>query len=86
MNRTAIPYLVYMTDHVDEALSLAEYLNQHGVFAVQDECEVSCPLEEDGKASLIKTLYSSWTQFWEYSDKGLWGLPCYTKPGCGHHG
>ena len=77
--RTTVSYLVVQTQHVDEAVSLAEYLNQHGVCAVPEGEEVTCPLPSVSVAEKISQLQESWQMFWEHSDKGLFGLPIYRK-------
>lgn len=86
MQRTAIPSLVYDTDHADEALSLSEYFNQHGIFAVVEDRKVFIPVEREEILGACSRLYQGWCDFWNYSDKGLWGLPIYEKTVCSHHG
>ena len=70
------------TDSADEALSLAEYLNQHGVLAVREGAEmVTCPMDDPAQAAVVYGLHRGWKRFWQYSDSGLFGgLPVYYKP------
>lgn len=77
--RTTINYVVVQTQHTDEAISLAEYLNQHGICAVPEGQEVTCPMVDPSVAEKIYQLQLSWEMFWEHSDKGLFGLPIYRK-------
>ena len=76
---TTVSYVVVQTQHVDEAVSLAEYLNQHGICAVPEGEEVTCPLVDLSVSEKIYQLQQSWEMFWEHSDKGLFGLPVYRK-------
>lgn len=73
-------YLALMVDNSDEAVSLAEYLNQHGIFARSDHNEVCCPIVDPGQSVDIYACYQTWTRYWEHSDRGLFGLPLYQKP------
>lgn len=73
-------------ESADHAVSLAEYLNQHGVLAFKDTNDsVVVPVEyatEDQageKERVIAQLTATWKMFWEHSDKGLFGLPIYVK-------
>ena len=87
MQRTAIPSLVYEVDHRDEAFSLSEYFNQHGHFAIveAEERRVVLPVDKPESVEAVGRLYLGWCDFWEHSDRGLWGLPIYNKTGCSHH-
>ena len=86
-NGIRVHYHTEPVDSVDQAVSLAEYLNQHGYLAYKDDTEqmVVVPVEsltEDNcadKERLIHMLRSTWELFWEHSDKGLFGLPIYTR-------
>ncbi len=79
-------YYAQPVDSVDEAVSLAEYLNQHGVLAYKSEGDhgVDIPMECGSSAEVadktaaVHTLVSTWRMFWEHSDKGLFGLPIYS--------
>ena len=75
-----ISYLAIPVDSADEAESLANYLNEHGVCAFQQSInEVNCPLEDDEVRMRVDTLKQTWSWFWEHSDCGLLGLACYMK-------
>ena len=78
-NATEVLYLTLVVDNSDEALSLAEYLNQHGFFAQQsDTNEITCPMEDPASAAVIHDLRKTWRLFWDHSDSGLFGLPIST--------
>lgn len=74
-----ISYHTIQTDHVDEADSLAFYLNEHGVCAAAHADAVECPVPDRETFDKIEVLKSTWGMFWETSDSGLFGLPCYIK-------
>ena len=70
----------------DQAVSLTEYLNQHGLLAFQEAADavmvtMECPTEEAApqQERLCHMLVTTWQMFWEHSDRGLFGLPIYTK-------
>lgn len=73
-------------ESVDQAVSLAEYLNQHGVLAFKEANDavivpMECPTEAEAAVQerICHMLVSTWQMFWEHSDKGLFGLPIYVK-------
>lgn len=73
-------------DSADQAVSLVEYLNQHGLLAFKEADDaVMIPMEcvnENSAADQERVLFmviSCWHMFWEHSDKGLFGLPIYVK-------
>lgn len=73
-------YMTIPTESADQAVSLTEYLNQHGVMAAREGAEmVTCPLEDPAKATELYRLHQGWRRFWEHSDSGLFGLPVYHK-------
>ena len=73
-------YITLPTENADQAISLTEYLNQHGIMAAREGAEmVTCPMDRPEIASDIYNLHRSWKRFWEYSDSGLWGLPLFIK-------
>lgn len=74
-----ITYHTIQTDHVDEAASLAFYLNEHGVCAQQVEDTVELPIPDVDTFATVETLKKTWALFWENSDSGLFGLPMYIK-------
>jgi hypothetical protein len=74
-----ISYHVIQTDHVDEAASLAFYLNEHGVCAQQVEDTVELPMLDVDVFTTVEALKQTWALFWENSDSGLFGLPMYIK-------
>lgn len=89
MSRSGIEifYLTLPVDNADQALSLSEYLNQHGVCAAPEGNDaVTCPMDEPEKVAVIHTLRKMWALYWEHSDAGLFGLPVLLKqgecPGC----
>lgn len=85
-----ILYLTIPVEHADQAISLAEYLNQHGVCASPDGSDaVLCPIESAERAVVIDNLRATWALYWSHSDSGLFGLPMLIKtsgegcPQCG---
>ena len=74
-----VTYHTIQTDHVDEAASLAFYLNEHGVCAQQVNDTVELPLPDVEAFTKVETLKATWALFWENSDSGLFGLPMYIK-------
>lgn len=73
-------------ESADQAVSLTEYLNQHGMLAFKEANDavmvpMECPTVEAAQAAekLCWMLVSCWQMFWEHSDKGLFGLPIYVK-------
>lgn len=80
---TDVFYITLPVNHRDEAVSLAEYLNQHGVCAHIDGVDaVIAALTNPDDAAVVVNLKTSWLRYWEHSDSGLFGLPMYTKPPC----
>jgi hypothetical protein len=78
-------YLVWAQPDANQAESLANYLTRHGVEAVAAENEVTCPVEHLSAAAHAFALRSHWRLFWRYSEKELYGMPCYHKPACVDH-
>lgn len=74
-----ISYHTIQTEHVDEAASLAFYLNEHGVCAQQVGDAVELPVPDAATFEAVELLKRSWAMFWETSDSGLFGLPLYVK-------
>jgi hypothetical protein len=73
-------------ESADQAISLAEYLSQHGVLAFKEADDavmvaMECPNEDVAaqKERMVHMLVSTWHLFWEHSDRGLFGLPIYVK-------
>ncbi len=73
-------------ESADQAVSLTEYLNQHGLLAYKesDDCVIvamECPTEDEAaqRERICHMLVTTWQMFWEHSDKGLFGLPIYTR-------
>lgn len=81
MERVDISYLVIPVDNADEALSLSNYLNEHGVCAgVTKDNEVNIPLEHGSESmATVELLKKTWRMFWNFSDSGLLGIQCYVK-------
>lgn len=81
-----ISYHTIQTDHIDEAISLAHYFNEHGVCAQQVDDTVELPVPDADTYTRVETLKTTWSMFWENSDAGLYGypmlseLPVFTKP------
>ena len=74
-------YLTYPLPDADHAISLTEYLNQHGITAVREDTHmVVCPLTDPTDIDAVHLLRKTWERFWEYSDSTLFGLPVYFKP------
>jgi hypothetical protein len=90
MRSMEIFYLTLPVDNADQALSLSEYLNQHGVMASPEGVDaVTCPMDDPTRTSLVHQLRKNWEMYWEYSDSGLFGLPVMIKTGgdgCAHCG
>lgn len=70
----------------DQAISLSEYLNQHGFLAFKeadDAVMVSMECHNEDMAAekerAVWMLVTTWRLFWEHSDCGLFGLPIYSK-------
>ena len=81
MQEISVFYMTLPTDSADQATSLTEYLNQHGIPAAREGTEmVTCPMENPSMAAEVYNLHRGWKRFWEYSDSGLFGLPVYQKP------
>lgn len=74
-----ISYHTIQTDHVDEAHSLAFYLNEHGVCAQAQGDGVELPVVDRDVYDQVETLKTTWRMFWDTSDSGLFGLPLYVK-------
>jgi len=74
-----ISYHDIQTDHLDEAESLAFYLNEHGVCAQAQGDAVQVPVPDRETFDKIELLKQTWQMFWETSDSGLFGLPVYVK-------
>lgn len=74
-----ISYHTIQTDHVDQAESLAYYLNEHGVCAHAQGDGIEVPVPDAGAFERIEALKTTWGWFWENSDSGLFGLPMYVK-------
>ncbi len=79
-------YITQPVDNADQAVSLAEYLNQHGVLAYKEANDsVIVPMQCADKeavadrSSTVYALVQTWKLFWEHSDRGLYGLPIYSK-------
>lgn len=86
MSRSGIEifYLTIPVNNSDEGVSLAEYLNQHGVCAAPEGNDaVACPVEDPAKGALIHDLHKTWMLYWEHSDCGLFGLPVLLKSSSG---
>jgi hypothetical protein len=85
-----IIYLTIPVSNADEAVSLSEYLNQHGICATPEGNDgVLCPVDDPDKALTVQALRKSWALYWEHSDSGLFGLPVFLKSfegGCSHCG
>jgi hypothetical protein len=73
-------YLTLPVGNSDEAMSLSEYLNQHGVCASPEGNDaVICPLDDPARAVLVHDLRKTWALYWDHSDSGLFGLPVLLK-------
>ncbi|QDH91724.1 hypothetical protein SEA_PHRAPPUCCINO_49 [Mycobacterium phage Phrappuccino] len=74
-----ICYLTLPVESADQAASLATYLNKHGVEAVAELNEVTCPIHDPAEAAPIYGLRRNWTLYWENSDAEIFGLPVFVK-------
>lgn len=79
LNVKNISYHTIQTHHLDEAASLAYYLNEHGVCAAQVNDTVELPVPDVETFARVEMLKTTWALFWETSDSGLFGLPLYIK-------
>lgn len=79
MRNIGVDYQTVMTDNADEAVSFAEYLNGHGVMAVAEGNEVTCPLESDITHDRIGLLKTTWRMRWDHFDSTLLGLPLFNR-------
>lgn len=82
-------YITHPVNSADEAISLAEYLNRHGLLAYKSDSPdhaVEIPIECSSRdamadrAATVHMVVSTWRMFWTHSDCGLFGLPIYSKP------
>lgn len=85
-NGIRVHHHVETVDSADQAVSLAEYLSQHGILAFKETNDsVMIAVEAPNKdhagdaEKMIYMLVTTWMMFWEHSDKGLFGLPIYVK-------
>lgn len=85
-NGVRIHHHTETVDSADQAVSLSEYMNQHGMLAFKEADDavmisMECPTEDHAAAQerLVHMLVSTWQMFWEHSDRGLFGLPIYVK-------
>jgi hypothetical protein len=77
-NTTDLFYYTQPVESADQALSLSNYLNRHGVTACQDgNDQVTIPVEHPEQTAEIYQLIKGWRKFWEHSDRGLLELPIY---------
>ena len=81
-------YLTLPVDNADQAVSLAEYLNHHGVCAAREGNDaVICPIDHPDKAGIVHQVRQTWRMYWDNHDSGLFGLPVFTRenacPTCG---
>jgi hypothetical protein len=80
VNTTSVYYLTLPVESSDQATSLANYLNAHGVEAVSEGVDgVTCPITEVELAVDIHGLCESWRRFWKHSDAEVFGLSVYVK-------
>ena len=79
-NTTEVYYLTLPVESADQATSLTNYLNAHGIEAVSDDGGVTCPLSEAKTVATIHQLHTSWKLFWQHSDAEVFGLSVYVKP------
>lgn len=86
MTHVDVEYKTIVTANIDEAQSLAGYLNEHGVFAIvnTEPHSVSASTVDIETDELIRTLKGTWRKFWENSDSGLMGLPLFIKERSDH--
>lgn len=67
---TGVYYLTLPVESSDQATSLSNYLNAHGVEAVSEGVDgVTCPITEPELAVDIHQLCKSWRRFWKHSDE-----------------
>lgn len=85
-NGIDVHYYTQPVDGTDQAISLAEYLNRHGLLAYKDGDDsvivpLECPRKEDAadKSATVHTLVSTWRMFWDASDQGVFDLPIYLR-------
>jgi hypothetical protein len=68
----------------DQAVSLVNYLTNHGLLAFQDSPDavmitMECPTEEIAaeQERIAHMLVTTWQLFWEHTDQGVFDLPIY---------
>ena len=69
-----------VTDNSDEAMSLAEYLNQHGFRSKIRTKRNHLSHRRSATAATIYSLRKTWKGFWEHSTPVSFGLPCLIGP------
>lgn len=76
--------LEFLVESPDQAASLANYFNAHGVEAYPEGSDsVRCPVI--GSIEDIRHLRKSWRLFWKHSDAEVFGLSIYVKTACSEH-
>jgi len=77
---TDLFYVTYVMDTEDEAVSLSEYLNAHGVGScVSSTTEVTISLTNPSKMHNIYQLRKNWNSYWNNHMSALFDLPVYRK-------
>lgn len=76
---SGIDYQIVMTNNADEAISLSEYLNGHGILAIAEGSEVTVPLASPETNEHVGLLKRTWKMRWDHFDSGLFGVPIYSK-------
>jgi len=79
-NTTEVYYLTLPVESPDQATSLTNYLNAHGIEAVSEDTGVTSPIGEAAAVAVIRQLHVSWKLFWKHSDAEVFGLSVYVKP------
>lgn len=85
-NEIRIHHHTETVESADQAVSLTNYLSQHGMLAFQESDDavmvtVEAPTEDiaAGQERLVHMLVSTWHLFWEHSDQGVFNLEIYVK-------
>ena len=83
-NGIRIHHHVETVESADQAVSLVNYLTNHGVLAFQDAPDavmitMECPTEDIAaqQERTVHMLVSTWQLFWEHTDQGVFELPVY---------
>lgn len=85
-NEIRVHHHTETVESIDQAVSLREYLTQHGMLAFKESDDqvmvaIECPTEDDAaqQERIVHMLVSTWQMFWENSDQGVFDLDIFIK-------